>query len=1231
MCRSGGSRGRETAVKRTSYGERDYAFGQLMLTLRTTIGLTQAGLAERLGVSRRAVAEWEGGLSYPKAERLKQLITLGVQQQAFAVGREEEEIHALWRAAHQKVLLDERWLHNLVGPPVPIQLFPQAETRAPHPGEEPAAFPRVDWVGALDVSHFAGREVEVAELTQWIVQERCRLVTLLGMGGIGKSTLASYLGQHLAPQFEAVLWRSVRDAPSCEDLVADCITFFSETPPAAFPASLEQCLNQLLARLQARRCLLVLDNLETLLASGDREGNYLAGYEGYGRLIQRLAESAHQSCVLLTSREKPKEIEPLEGMRSPVRSLLLVGMDEAAAQELLTGKGLSGTPAASGRLVASYAGNPLALKIVAQAVSDLFSGDIDRFLHEGELIFNGIRPVLRQQIGRLSPLEHLLLTWLAVLREWTPLDTLSQVLHPRVLRAQLLEALEALGRRSLLERGQQAAFSLQSVVMEYLTDALGERLGEEIVRGTPQQLRDVALSQAQAKDYVRQTQVRLLVQPLLERLRAELGGDSPVEAHLLRLLAQFRAETDAAQGYGPANVLSLLTALRGHLRGLDLSGLFIRGAYLQGVEMQDTNLSSSHLHETIFTEAFDAVLSVAVSPDGRYIAAGSNSGQVRVWREEGRVAHLTMRGHSDRVGAIAFSPDGQTLATASWDGTVRLWDVESGATIWTEGDDGVLVSSLAIGPSGKLVSGSYDEAIHVWDLRTGARLSRLPTQGGRIFTVAWSPDGRLLASGGLDAVIRLWDGEGWTLLQELHGHRDVVCKLAFAPGPETSLLASGSYDQAVKLWDVESGACRRTLEGHTGVVPGLAFSPDGRTLASASYDTTIRLWDRKTGQCRHILQGHRDAVISVAFLPTGDRLLSASFDRTVRTWDVQSGQHVHTMAGYALALYALAWSPDGRFLVSSSSEATLTLWDVPTRALVLVLRGHRQGAYAVAWSRAGNRIASGSVDHTVRIWDAQTGACTHILQGHTDRISSVDWSVDGRWLASGSYDRSVRLWDMQEGASRVGSEHTGVVNAVVWSPDGTLVASAAEDGMVLVWRATDGDLLRRFEHAGPVLALCWSPNGEQLVSGAVDGAKGVVSLWDVRQGTLVRTLEGHRGFIMGVEWSRAYDLLVSAGADGTVRWWNPEQGVPLARVQAHEAWARAVRVSPDGKTVASCGEDGVIQLWDMQSHQHLATLRADRPYERLDISNTSGLTNAQKAALRALGAVGAENAAPPLV
>src|SRR2546430_592200 len=153
----------KSLVKRYSY--RDYAFAQLMLTLRTTIGLTQAGLADRLGVSRRAVAQWEAGSSYPKAERLRQLIELGVQLQVFLAGREAEEIRALWRAAHQKVLLDERWLHDLVAPPVPpLQLFPQAEKPFDHAAAEPAAFPRVSLVEALDTSHFAGREVEVAEL-----------------------------------------------------------------------------------------------------------------------------------------------------------------------------------------------------------------------------------------------------------------------------------------------------------------------------------------------------------------------------------------------------------------------------------------------------------------------------------------------------------------------------------------------------------------------------------------------------------------------------------------------------------------------------------------------------------------------------------------------------------------------------------------------------------------------------------------------------------------------------------------------------------------------------------------------------------------------------------------------------------------------------------------------------------------------------------------------------------
>src|SRR5437016_1495538 len=857
-----------------------------MLTLRTTLGLTQAGLAEPLGVSRRAVAEWEGGLSYPKAERLKAFIALCVQQHAFAAGREEEEIRALWKAARQKVLLDEDWLRGLLAPAAPVRLSPPAGTPAAHAGAEAVAFPRVDWVEALDVSHFAGREVEVAGLSQWIVQERCRLVTLLGMGGIGKSMLASYLGQRLAQEFEAVLWRSVRDAPSCEELVADCITFFSQTPPTAFPISLELRITQLVARLQASRCLLVLDNLETLLESGDREGGYLPGYEGYGRLIQRLGESAHQSCVLLTSRERPREIEALEGVRSPVRSLRLVGLDEETARVLLADKGLSGTPRAWQRLIASYAGNPLALKIVAQTISDLFGGDLDRFLQEGELIFNGVRPVLRQQVGRLSPLEHLLLTWLAVLREWTLLDTLVQILHPRVLRSQLLEALEALSRRSLLERGQQASFGLQSVVMEYLTDELGERLAEEIVLGHPQQLRRVALAQAQAKDYVHQTQVRLLVQPLLERLRAELGANAQVEAHLLRLLSQFRAEDAAKEGYGPANVITLLAALRGHLRGMDLSRLAIRGAYLQGVELQDTTLSGALLQESVFTETFDAITAVAISPDGQYWAAGRR-GEVRLWREAGQKLHLVWQAHTDQVYSIAFSPHERTLASGSLDGSVKLWEVASGTLLWSSWQT-KSTTCMAFAPDGRLLaSGGLDATVRLWDPKLGTLLEEVP-HPGPVFSLAWSPDGRLLASGDVAGTLRLWQMQptgSARCVQTLSGHSKLVRSLAFAP--DGSRLASTGWDGSVKLWELASGRCLQTLEGHTERVQALAWSADGGTLASGSFDHTIRLWEGQEGRSRGVLQGNRAEVYSLVFTHDSRHLPSASSVGTPRLCAVQ--------------------------------------------------------------------------------------------------------------------------------------------------------------------------------------------------------------------------------------------------------------------------------------------------------------------------------------------------------
>jgi transcriptional regulator with XRE-family HTH domain len=566
-------------MKRFSYSERDYVFGQAMLTLRSALGLTQAGLAQELGVSRKAVGGWESGDSYPKAEHLKAVLTLAVQQQAFPAGREAEEIRTFWKAAHQKVLLDESWLSTLVSQqprPLESMMPPSIDVtdEATPALAAPASGPRVEWGDALDVPSLYGREGELATLTQWVVQERCRVVSVLGMGGMGKSALVTSAMRRMAGHFQVVIFRSLRDAPACDALVEDCLKVLAPQPLQITPADLEHRLSLLLHHLRAQRVLLVLDNLESLLLEGEVRGHLRPGHEGYARLLRSVAQTAHQSSMLLTSREKPAALRALEGRKTPVRSLRLVGLEAPAGEQLLAEHDLVGSPQERARLVERYEGNPLALNIVAETITELFGGAIVPFLAQDTLVFGSITELLDEQFGRLSPLEQTLLYWLAILREPVTLDELRAVLVGPLAHVQVLEAVDGLRRRSLIEQGKRAgSFTLQSVVLEYVTSRLVNTASEEIQQGKLLRLLEHGLERAQAKEYVRQTQERLLLAPLLASLQSVYQGQVEVEGQLSFLLEQVRERAQGTQGYGPANLVALLRVLRGHLRGLDLSRL----------------------------------------------------------------------------------------------------------------------------------------------------------------------------------------------------------------------------------------------------------------------------------------------------------------------------------------------------------------------------------------------------------------------------------------------------------------------------------------------------------------------------------------------------------------------------------------------------------------------------------------------------------------------------------
>ena len=336
-----------------------------------------------------------------------------------------------------------------------------------------------DWGEAIDVSMFYGRKLEQAVLQRWIVHEKCRLVMLLGIGGIGKTALSIKVAQQLQSKFDLVIWRSLRNRPPIFDLMRDLILFVSQQTEVNLPETLDGQISCLIKYLRSQRCLILLDNIESVLLSGETSGQYCYGYEGYGQLLRRVGDEVHQSCLVFTSRETPNGFTAREGECLPVRSLQLGGLSEVESQQILATKGLVDSTDECHQLIQRYAGNPLALKIVATTIQCLFDGNIYAFLQEGPVVFGEIWAILEQQFHRLSFNEQQVMYSLAVKQDWVTLKELQQYVIPQISERELLETLLSLQRRSLIKQ-QSGRYTQQPVIMEYVTENLIGKLCCEI-------------------------------------------------------------------------------------------------------------------------------------------------------------------------------------------------------------------------------------------------------------------------------------------------------------------------------------------------------------------------------------------------------------------------------------------------------------------------------------------------------------------------------------------------------------------------------------------------------------------------------------------------------------------------------------------------------------------------------------------------------------------------------
>jgi WD40 repeat protein/transcriptional regulator with XRE-family HTH domain len=525
--------------------------------------------------------------------------------------------------------------------------------------------------------------------------------------------------------------------------------------------------------------------------------------------------------------------------------------------------------------------------------------------------------------------------------------------------------------------------------------------------------------------------------------------------------------------------------------------------------------------------------SVAFSPDGTTLAAGSDDHNVWLW--DVATTHqpiATLKGHEAIVRSVAFSPDGKTLVSGSADTTVRLWDVTDHhhptplgpplknltAQISTAASPDIY--AVALSPDRKtLASGSADGTVQLWNVIDPAHttpLASLPPQRDQIHTVAFSYDGNTLATGGKDNTVRLWNLTDPThpiaLGPPLTGHTNSIEAVAFSPDGNT--LASGGADGTARLWHIP----RTLLTGHTRSIEAVAFSPDRKTLASGNANNTVQLWN-VTDPTRPTplgppLVSHTGPVETVAFSHDGNRLASGSDDHTVKLWDVASHQLLATLPGHTKPVKTVAFNRNGNILASGSRDNTVLLWNLtdPTHPIALgpPLIGHTNAVKTVAFNRDGNILASGSDDSEIRLWNVATHQLITTLTGNNDQVETVAFSPDGRLLASGSDDPNVQLWDVatQKLIATLRPGHTQLVYSVVFSPDGHTLATGSGDTTVRLWDVTNpthptlrGSPLTG--HTGNVNSVAFSPDGHTLATGSGDGT---IRLWTLNEDQTIQRI-----------------------------------------------------------------------------------------------------------------------------